>query len=150
MPEEMTSRPDQIMYPNGIGACRQQALVGAPLVIVVEQLHPKQDFSFLDSLLQMGCMAGNKPAAKRGLHGRGSRGKPPGEAISNRSCRAANPATGSAEQVHCLPAIARHGISEHALLGQVADVIKQLTPGIKGVERLLRFRPGVESSNGEA
>lgn len=112
MPEEMTSRPDQIMYPNGIGACCQQALVGAPLVIVVEQLHPKQDFSFLDSLLQMGRMAGDQPAPKRGLQRRGPRGKPPGKAIRNRSCRAANPPSGSAEQVHCLPAIAGYGISK--------------------------------------
>lgn len=35
-------------------------------------------------------------------------------------------------------------------MGQVANVVERLAPGVEGVERGLRSRPGVESGNGEA
>ena len=41
-------------------------MVGATLVVVIEELHPKQDFSFLDRLLQMGRMARDEPTAECG------------------------------------------------------------------------------------
>jgi len=50
-----------------MGATCEQASVGAPFIIIIEELHPNNDFPVLDSLSQLGRMPGYQPMTQRRL-----------------------------------------------------------------------------------